>query len=102
NYPRAEQHVAVGEHYPLGATGRARGIDERRDLVRPILLDGLRRRLPIERPDAERSQPAEHGNLGVVTLRLLARTVGHLDCIKDAAGTALLTYQIHFPSPHPS
>jgi hypothetical protein len=78
----AEQQVAVGQHYPLGIAGRARGIDEGGDLPRPIRLDRLRRGLAVERPDAERSQRAKRGNIGVVALRVLARSVGDFDRIK--------------------
>jgi hypothetical protein len=73
-------------------------VDEGGDLPRPIRLDRLRRGLAVERPDAERSQRAKHGNIGVVALRVLARSVGDFDRIKDAAGTAVLTDQIDLTS----
>src|SRR5580693_3804775 len=100
-HPRAEQQVAVGQHYPFGVAGGAGGVDERRDLARPIHLDRLRHCIPIWRPDAERTQPTEHGNVDAVPLRVLTRGIGHLDRIKDAAGTAMLAYEIDLTSRQP-
>jgi hypothetical protein len=100
-HPGAEQQVAVGQHYPFGIAGGARGIDEGGDLAGPIHLDRLWHCLPIQRPDAERSQPSKHGNFGVMPLCMLARGIGYLDRIKHAWGAAVFAHQIDLASRQP-
>ena len=46
----------------------------------------------------ERSQPTKHGDVGLLPLCMLARSIGHLDRIEDAASTAVLTYEIDLTS----
>jgi hypothetical protein len=94
HYPGAEQHIAVSQHHPLGIAGRARGIEECGDLARPIGLDWFRHGLLVQQADAEGTQCVEFGNGGAVAARMLARVVGDLDRVEDAAGAAVIPNKI--------
>jgi hypothetical protein len=62
----------MGQHHTFGITGRARGVQEYRGLVRAIGLDRFRHRRFVQRAIAERTQCVESDNVGAMALGVLA------------------------------
>ena len=88
--PGAEQQIAVGQHDALRRPGRARGVDENRDLPGAVGFDRLGRRRLVQRRNADAVKRSDilHGR--TIARRMGGRFLRYFGREEGAAGAAVI------------
>lgn len=85
----AEQQILMGEHDALWLTGGAGRVDQDRDLIGRVTLDGFGHRGIVGRADADLPKRTEIADLGLILRRMIGRFPRHAGGEEHAAGAAM-------------
>ena len=94
---RGKEQIAVAQHDFLRCTGRARGVQEARDLAGAILLDGLRLRIRIEWTNTDSTERPHSVYLGADAAGVIGRLLQKRRVEQHAFCAAVRTDQVDFP-----